>query len=192
MKKILKRILSLVIVCGILFSVENSAMAAEPAEESPKITEYTNVLEGEEGIKRIAEIYNISYGEAEAKYNDLRAGVDRLEERYIQQDVGMGYIIEVGCLVQVQCGVGHCNYVVVNSTWSNVISSGNATWEQFYAYATIEGTLKDTLRFQARGNLVVTASQSLSSGFSAAGFTIGGSTGTTCYYRKTVSINQTL
>lgn len=191
MHKVFKRILSFLLATVLLLSIDTTTIAAEPTSQSNKITQHVNILEGEEGINTIAEIYNISYNEAVDKYNELRAGVDRVEERYVHYNAGNGYTIEAGCLVRVQCGSGHCNFVEITEKWSKAIGSGSYTWDDFYTYANIEGTLKNTIRFQTRGNLEVATTESASAGFEAAGFTFGGSIGTTYYYRKTISFEKT-
>ena len=120
-----------------------------------------------------------------------QSGVDRVEERYVHYNAGNGYTIEAGCLVRVQCGSGHCNFVEITEKWSKAIGSGSYTWDDFYTYANIEGTLKNTIRFKTRGNLEVATTESASAGFEAAGFTFGGSIGTTYHYRKTISFERT-
>ena len=180
---VFKHILSFLLATVLLLAIDTTTIAAEQTSQSNKITQHVNILEGEEGINTIAEAVD--------KYNELRAGVDRVEERYVHYNAGNGYTIEAGCLVRIQCGSGHCNFVEITEKWSKAIGSGSYTWDDFYTYANIEGTLKDTIRFKTRGNLEVATTESASAGFEAAGFTFGGSIGTTYYYRKTISFEKT-
>lgn len=117
--KVFKRILSFLLATVLLLSIDTTTIAAEPTSQSNKITQHVNILEGEEGINTIAEAVD--------KYNELRAGVDRVEERYVHYNAGNGYTIEAGCLVRVQCGSGHCNFVEITEKWSKAIGSGSYT-----------------------------------------------------------------
>lgn len=197
MKKYLSIILSLVIT----FTCSLSALASstpntgpiEPSYSSMQIVRSSSkVLNESESILALMESYNISYEQAYQQYAELRSGFQRLEERHITYDAGMGYLIEVGCQVKVACGSGHCNFVEVIKEWSEASGSGSYTWNPFYVTVTIEGGIKkDTLRFQTRGALEVAIDSSMSAGFEAAGFSVSGTIGRTTYFRKVMSINQT-
>lgn len=76
-------------------------------------------------------------------------------------------------------------------TWSEASGSGEYTWNSFYVTATVEGTLADSIYFQSRGTLEVAVDSSMSGGFEAAGFSISATVGTTTYFRKTISIDDT-
>ncbi len=190
MKKYLKSIIILTLIITMCLTINTPVWAA--TEKSSGTVQQVNILEGNSGIIRISEIYDVSYQEAEIIYDELRAGVDRLEERYVHCDVGAGYKIELGCLVRVQCGSGHCNYVSISKTWSKAIGDGVYSWDPFYVNATIVGSLKDGIHFQSRGNLEIAVNQSMGASVQGAGFSFTGTVGTTYHYRKTVSVDQTL
>ncbi len=66
----------------------------------------------------------VSPDEAMQIYDEVSTrGSERLEERYIIVDAGMGYQIEVGCLVEVQC-MSRYNCGGVIKTWSKTSESG--------------------------------------------------------------------
>jgi len=151
----------------------------------------TRVLDKAESIMALMSAKELSYADAADEYEALTARSERIEERMITYDAGAGCKIEVGCTVKVACGSGHCNFVEVLDSWSKAAASGTYTWDGYYATVTIEGTTKDTLRFQSRGAVEVAVSTSSSAGFEAAGFSVTNTVGNTVYLRKVVSINQT-
>ena len=103
----------------------------------------------------------------------------------------MGYEIEVGCLIEIECGSGHCNFGDVIEKWSAATGSGDYTWDEFYVYVEVGPPFATSINFRARGNLEVTTTTSSSAGFEAAGFSVVGSVSTQYIYRKTVSIDET-
>lgn len=48
-----------------------------------------------------------------------------------------GYTIEVGCLVEIECGSGHCNFGDIIEKWSKAAGSGDYVWDDFYTYAEV-------------------------------------------------------
>lgn len=112
------------------------------------------------------------------------------EERWIVSDIGNGVLIEVGCLVEVECG-GHCNFADIVATWSKARSSGEHNWEEFYTNVTVGPPYGTSLRFRSRGCASVTVQNTLGAGFEAAGFSVSGSSTSTTTYRKVASIDVT-
>lgn len=194
MKKIIVTILSLIfaVTCSIPVFASDIRDDMESSQGSWRVVDAgTRILDKSDSIIALMESENLSYNRAVQEYNELLASSQRLEERYITYDAGMGYLIEVGCQVKVACGSGHCNFVEVIKEWSEASGSGDYTWNAFYVTVTIEGNTSDTLRFQTRGTLEVAVESSMTTGFEAAGFSVSGTIGGTTYFRKTLSINQT-
>jgi len=195
----MKKIFAFVFSFVLAFSCLPSAFAAETTNdmeitsESLIVVDYgSRIMEKSESIVALMESEDLSYNQAVLEYNELIARSQRLEERYITYDAGMGYLIEVGCQVKVSCGSGHCNFEEVIKEWSEASGSGAYTWNAYYVTVTIEGgTKKDTLRFQTRGTLEVAVDASATGGFEGAGFSLSGTIGGTYYYRKVISIDQT-
>lgn len=195
MNKSFKHILSLCLSVIMIVTLTVPCFAVETyIGDSPTATvvsETTRVLDKNDAISALMLRSGLSYNEAVLEYSNTKRGLERYEERHITYNAGNGWYVEVGCLVKVQCGGGHCNFSEVVNTWSKAYGSGQHTWDAFYTYATIEGQYDDTLRFQTRGNLEVATNKSDCAGFAGAGFSYSHSSGSTMYYRKTISINQT-
>lgn len=195
MKKIISIVLSFVLAstCSLPAFATSLSNDIEVPQNSWRIVDAgAKVLNKDESVIALMESKNLSYNEALQEYDQQVARLQRLEERYITYDAGMGYLVEVGCQVKVACGSGHCNYMEVIKEWSEASGSGDYTWNAFYVTVTIEGDLDDTLRFQTRGTLEVAVESSMTTGFEAAGFSVSGTVGGTTYFRKTISVNQTL
>lgn len=193
MKKNMKKVGTFIISIAMLTIFAMPCLATDVCNSDLSnlkvISSTTNLLSKAESITALMSNKGLSYNQALQEYTAMTARSERLEERYITYDAGMGYIIEVGCQVKVACGSGHCNFVEVIKEWSDATGSGSYTWKKFYVTVTIEGATKDTLRFQTRGALEVAVDSSTTGGFEAAGFSVSSTTGGTTYYRKTISIN---
>lgn len=81
-------------------------------------------------------------------------------------------------------------FVSINSSSAFVLPSGSGThnWSPAYQTATLESPIN--VSFRAYGNLESTVSKSVSAGFTAAGFSISGTTGTTVTLRKSHQISH--
>ncbi len=195
-----KFITSLSLALMLIFVFTNLTLA-----ETTSDNVMVRTLTREQAIQRISEIRNISIKEASIKLNEIDQqskksttysqtnitpyAINSYQEYYSQKDLGMGFKVEVGALCGMASGGGYTQFEKVIDKWSKAIGSGNYTWDAFYTEAIILNSGQLSLR--TRGNIEVTASQSLSTGFSAAGFEIGGSVGSNYYYRKTESISDT-
>jgi hypothetical protein len=189
----------LFLVIVLVFSLGISANAADYSknESSPSENELvvlssgTRNLEANDAVSLLVTKAGYSYDEAVQLCNHLEARGVSLGERWIVYDAGMGYSIEVGCLIEIECGSGHCNFGDVIEKWSNARGSGDYDWVPFYVYAEVGDPYDTSINFRSRGNLEVTVATSSSAGFEAAGFSVVGSVSTTTTYRKTISINET-
>lgn len=150
------------------------------------------IVQNNEAVSLLMEKKGYSYADALQVVDDAVTRGVTLGERWIKYPAGMGYEIEVGCLIEVECGSGHCNFGDVIDTWSAASGSGDYTWDEFYVYAEVGPPFDTSINFRARGNLEVTTTTSSSAEFEFAGFiSIGGSVSTEHIYRKTVSIDET-
>lgn len=185
-----KKLLAIVIILSMSilpsFATENGA---DNLTEGKIVGNTVKILDKSESISVLMENKDLSYEQAAQEYSAMVARSERVEERYITYSAGMGYQIEIGCLVVVACGSGHCKFVeVLDDVWSEASGSGSYTWDAFYTYVTIEGSVGDSLRFRTRGVLVVETD--ITFGFEAAGFEILPSVGGTYYARKTMTIDE--
>ena len=191
MKKVLSIILSLVM----LLSMSVTAFAANDVQQESATMDIV-----EQGYRLVQknEAISILMEKKDYSYNDALKAVEQAStrgvsygERWIKYDAGMGYEIEVGCLIEIECGSGHCNFGDVIEKWSAATGSGDYTWDEFYVYVEVGPPFATSINFRARGNLEVTTTTSSSAGFEAAGFSVVGSVSTQHIYRKTVSIDET-
>lgn len=194
MKKVLCIVLSLVI----LLSMSVTAFAANDVQQTPRKIATMDIVEQGYRIVQKNEAISILMEKKDYSYNDALKAVEQAStrgvsygERWIKYDAGMGYEIEVGCLIEIECGSGHCNFGDVIEKWSAATGSGDYTWDEFYVYVEVGPPFATSINFRARGNLEVTTTTSSSAGFEAAGFSVVGSVSTQHIYRKTVSIDET-
>lgn len=194
MKKVLCIVLSLVM----LLSMSVTAFAANDVQQTPKKSATMDIVEQGYRIVQKNEAISILMEKKDYSYNDALKAVEKAStrgvsygERWIKYDAGMGYEIEVGCLIEIECGSGHCNFGDVIEKWSAATGSGDYTWDEFYVYVEVGPPFATSINFRARGNLEVTTTTSSSAGFEAAGFSVVGSVSTQHIYRKTVSIDET-
>lgn len=188
-KKVCSVFLSLVIMFSMTiscFAVDSSAQKAAPVISDESVRD----LSGNDAISALMQRCDLSYSEAAQKYGEMVARNITLQERHVTVPAGAGYQVEVGCLVNVHCGGGHCNFGEIEKTWSLATGSGNYTWTEAYSHATVIGQYAEGLHFQARGVIEVAVSTSTSSGLEAAGFSVSGTIGNTTYYRKTMDIDR--
>lgn len=194
MKKVLCIVLSLVM----LLSMSVTAFAANDVQQTPRKIATMDIVEQGYRIVQKNEAISILMEKKDYSYNDALKAVEQAStrgvsygERWIKYDAGMGYEIEVGCLIEIECGSGHCNFGDVIEKWSAATGSGDYTWDEFYVYVEVGPPFATSINFRARGNLEVTTTTSSSAGFEAAGFSVVGSVSTQYIYRKTVSIDET-
>ena len=194
MKKVLCIVLSLVM----LLSMSVTAFAANDVQQTPRKIATMDIVEQGYRIVQKNEAISILMEKKDYSYNDAMKAVEQAStrgvsygERWIKYDAGMGYEIEVGCLIEIECGSGHCNFGDVIEKWSAATGSGDYTWDEFYVYVEVGPPFATSINFRARGNLEVTTTTSSSAGFEAAGFSVVGSVSTQYIYRKTVSIDET-
>ena len=194
MKKVLCIVLSLVM----LLSMSVTAFAANDVQQTPRKIATMDIVEQGYRIVQKNEAISILMEKKDYSYNDALKAVEQAPtrgvsygERWIKYDAGMGYEIEVGCLIEIECGSGHCNFGDVIEKWSAATGSGDYTWDEFYVYVEVGPPFATSINFRARGNLEVTTTTSSSAGFEAAGFSVVGSVSTQYIYRKTVSIDET-
>lgn len=194
MKKVLCIVLSLVM----LLSMSVTAFAANDVQQTPRKIATMDIVEQGYRIVQKNEAISILMEKKDYSYNDALKAVEQAStrgvsygERWIKYDAGMGYEIEVGCLIEIECGSGHCNFGDVIEKWSAATGSGDYTWDEFYVYVEVGPPFATSINFRARGNLEVTTTTSSSAGFEAAGFSVVGSVSTQYFYRKTVSIDET-
>ena len=160
MKRFLTLILSLVMCITMVPSVaatDNTISATNtdlsvvdlssfPAEKSSR------VLSKDEAIAALVKSRNITETEAAGLLYDGPADPNiTLEERKIVYDIGAGFALELGCLVWVHCGGGHCNFGDIEETWVTEYGSGSFTWVPSYDHITVEGPYDNQIRFRARG-----------------------------------------
>ena len=193
--KNIKRFLLLILCFAMLFSASIPCLAADTdAVYTPQIVSRgSRILTRNETIQLLQDKVGLSLADAVKRYNEIASDGEEIitAERWVTVDIGMEYFIEVGCLVEMECG-SRCNYGEVLEKWSEAVGDGVYTWNPFYVYVTVEGIGNDELRFRTRGTIEVEISRSSAAGFEAAGFTISGSIGTNYICRKTVSIDETL
>lgn len=82
-------------------------------------------------------------------------------------------------------------FVSINPSTAFVIPSGSGTHNWSPAYQTATLVDSQNVKFRAFGNLESTVSKSISAGFSAAGFSVSSTTGTTVTLRKSHQIDHT-
>lgn len=82
-------------------------------------------------------------------------------------------------------------FVSINASTAFVMPSGSGTHNWSPAYQTATLVDSQNVNFRAYGNLESTVSKSVSAGFSAAGFSISSTTGTTVTLRKSHQIDHT-
>lgn len=191
MKKVLSIILSLVM----LLSMSVTAFAANDVQQESATMDIVEqgyrIVQKNEAISILMEKKDYSYNDALKAVEQASTRGVSYGERWIKYDAGMGYEIEVGCLIEIECGSGHCNFGDVIEKWSAATGSGDYTWDEFYVYVEVGPPFATSINFRARGNLEVTTTTSSSAGFEAAGFSVVGSVSTQHIYRKTVSIDET-
>ena len=190
--KTLRHFLSFLILIMILLSTSMHSFAAGDdvfTHHSQSTNQDIHILTREETLQILQEKVGLTPAEAIERYNEISTRGVTTGERYITVDIGMGYAVEVGCLVEIEYN-GRSNFGEILEVWSEPVGSGSYAWNAFYAYATVQGIGKDEIRFQSRGNFEVSVDISASAGFEAAGFTLGGTVGTTSTFRKTVSIDE--
>lgn len=202
MKKLFTSILSIVMCISMIPSaaaIENSIpietepfvvdLSVFPAEKSSRM------LSKDEVIAVLMESRNISATEAAGLLYDGPSDPNiTLEERKIVYTLGAGFALELGCLVWVHCGGGHCNFGEIEETWVTEFGSGNFTWVPSYDHITVEGPYDNQIRFRARGYFQVEVTSETSTGFTAEicdiGFEMSYSEGSTYYYRCNVSVDE--
>ena len=194
----MKKILSVILVTVMLLSMSVTAFAANDVQQTPRKSATMDIVEQGYRIVQKNEAISILMEKKDYSYNDALKAVEQAStrgvsygERWIKYDAGMGYEIEVGCLIEIECGSGHCNFGDVIEKWSAATGSGDYTWDEFYVYVEVGPPFATSINFRARGNLEVTTTTSSSAGFEAAGFSVVGSVSTQYIYRKTVSIDET-
>lgn len=191
-----KRLVTLFLVLTVCLTMVIPAYAANNMQQTPRETmdiadQGYRIVQNNEAISILMEKKDYSYADALHVIEQASARGVTLGERWIKYDAGMGYEIEVGCLIEIESGSGHFNFGDVIERWSAATGSGNYTWDEFYVYAEVGPPFDTSINFRAKGNLEVTSSTSSSVGFEAAGFSIVGSVTTQYIYRKTVSIDET-
>ena len=195
MKKAISIILALLMICSLsatAFAADNGvACGFDTAEELPIATQGYRTLQLNEAVEDLMEKADYSYLDAQQLVDAYSTRGVTLGERWVKYDAGKGYTIEVGCLVEIECGSGHCNFGDIIEKWSKAAGSGDYVWDDFYTYAEVGPPYKTSIRFRTRGNLEVTVSASSSAGFEAAGFSLVGSVSTSRIYRKTISVDKT-
>ena len=191
MKKVLCIVLSLVM----LLSMSVTAFAVNDVQQESATMDIVEqgyrIVQKNEAISILMEKKDYSYNDALKAVEQASTRGVSYGERWIKYDAGMGYEIEVGCLIEIECGSGHCNFGDVIEKWSAATGSGDYTWDEFYVYVEVGPPFATSINFRARGNLEVTTTTSSSAGFEAAGFSVVGSVSTQHIYRKTVSIDET-
>ena len=121
MKKVLCIVLSLVM----LLSMSVTAFAANDVQQTPRKIATMDIVEQGYRIVQKNEAISILMEKKDYSYNDALKAVEQAStrgvsygERWIKYDAGMGYEIEVGCLIEIECGSGHCNFGDVIEKWS--------------------------------------------------------------------------
>ena len=194
----MKKVLCIVLTLVMLLSMSVTAFAANDEQQTPRESATMYIAEQGYRIVQKNEAISILMEKKDYSYNDALQVVEQAStrgvsygERWIKYNAGMGYEIEVGCLIEIECGSGHCNFGDVIEKWSAATGSGDYTWDEFYVYVEVGPPFATSINFRARGNLEVTTTASSSAGFEAAGFSIVGGVSTQYIYRKTVSIDET-
>ena len=191
MKKFISFVLALCLALSC--SIVGLADSETPESQLEIIDTGERVLTINEAAEVLIDKAGYSKSQAAEFYNEysVSRGYVHVVERWIKYDAGMGYIIEVGCIVEQECGSGHCNYGDVLETWSEASGSGDYTWNPFYARAEVGPPFDTSITFTSRGTLEVAVGASVTAGFEAAGFSLAGELSGTYYMRKTVSIEDT-
>lgn len=184
-KKFSKRFLACLCALIMLFTSVSFVQAANTEESDGVIVK---IYTPEEFYAHYKEVTGQEYP------NKIPTTRGSIYNKYVTvtQNEGAGYKVEVGCLVEVGCGQScSWNRIVPGTTYSIATGGGNYTWNEGNSYATLSGD-KKRITFNARGVIEVAATESMTAGLSAAGFTLSTSVGSTYYYRKTVTVNQTV
>ena len=193
-----KRLITLFLAFAVCLTMVTPAFAANDlqqvqgeGEELVSISQRYRMVQNDEAISILMEKKGYSYADAQQVVEGVLTEGVSLGERWIKYDSGMGYTIEVGCLIEIECGSGHCNFGDVIEKWSKASGTGDYTWDEFYVYVEVGPPFATSINFRSRGNLEVTVATSSSAGFEAAGFSVVGSVSTSTIYRKTISIDET-
>ena len=114
MKKAISIILALLMICSLsatAFAADNGvACGFDTAEELPIATQGYRTLQLNEAVEVLMEKADYSYLDAQQLVDAYSTRGVTLGERWVKYDAGKGYTIEVGCLVEIECGSGHCNF----------------------------------------------------------------------------------
>lgn len=200
----MKKFASLCLAFCMIFSLYVPVSAAEP-DFSP-VTSYIEVdgrpaimtrqsLSNIEAAQALASARNISTEEATAIINAIEDPNITLEIRKIEVSYGLGFSLEIGCLVWVHCGGGHCNFGEIEDMWVTEAGTGLYTWNESFVHVSVTGPYDDHLRFRTSGYFEVQIEGSISGTFKAEllgiGFEVTGTIGTTLYLRKSVTVDET-
>jgi len=174
----LKKVVALVLSAATMFAVNVTALAQEATET---IT----------ADRIISQNGDTTIGVRTPTTGPITRGHIYDHEIYVIKDVGAGYSVEVGALVNMGDGAGgYFNEIL--DYWSVASGSGSYEWEPSYVYATLLNS--DTLELKTSGYIVVAIDSSLSGTVGAellgANFEVSSTIGQTTYYRKRVSISE--
>lgn len=136
--------------------------------------------------------------QAEERYMELTGkelpsslrGNYQVSEVYYREEIGPGWEIEIGCLMNVECGQS-CSFVDVVDGTEYVAAVGDGFWDvdDQYIYITVEGSRK--LRFRTRVQVEVETTSELAASYEIAGFSVSVSVSGTYYARKLMTVDST-
>ncbi len=191
-----------VCMSSVVMAQDNNSSSIEQVQETQDEVKVVN-LTREQFIKRLSEVRGIPFAKAEAQLNSSE-GVDESSrtimsrsssvDTYYQEWVGyseggLGYRVEAGALVKIESSGSFRGLVGVEEVWTNASGSGDYTWSE--SYVSPVNVTANGLTLKWRGVIEVAVEKSVSGGYSAAGFEMGGSVGSTTYARKTISDQKT-
>lgn len=195
----MKKCVSFLLVCAMLFSFCGLALAAPidvgPVANTKKgVFQEPKVLTRQEVIERIMEAEGVSATEAELRLDEPSSVSVATGTIFVQatlnHDFGCGYTAEVGAVVEVPDTAGPGNRIVrVVTSWTTASGSGLYTWNEAYHLAEIAPqpymlTLGARGSMQVEIDLSITGGAEMKSKLVNAGFSLSGSVGTKYYYRK--------
>lgn len=185
-----------VLLCGLLVLTFFTPASAGLIQDQSGVRQYPILVDQGENYQVVS--IPLTEKEAEKRYWELTGkelpdalrGNYNTAEVYYREEIGPGWIVEIGCIVNTACGQS-CSFIDVVEGTEYVAADGDGFWEINPQYVNISVAGSRKIKFQTRFQIEVETTQDLSAEFEALGFSIGASTSGTYYARKLMSISKT-